>query len=455
VPFIRTPTNLLKYVGERSPGIHLLTKKYRTLKQQLELDPSDVRLKREMERFQAHLTSGQIMWGSAWYMAVNGRITGSGPVNPHERKVLEMTGWQPFSFIFYDEDGKMIPVSYRRADPFATFFGFMGTLAERFADIQDAPGGEEMSMEIAGTIAGAVGIIAKDKSYYQGISDAMDAFDPRLGSQTKIQRWLGKTAAAMVVPNLVASSRQTGINFLGHDFSEGVSAIYEAETVVENILRKASLTDKLYPGRNMFGEVISRPNTLGWDWVMPFFTNDKEVTPLKQLLADSKYGGDFRSMTDQINGDELPIRMKDRMKRLSGSMLKQRLTERLPELEHLGLEIESEDIPGGRLTTIREIVKDVMREARLLIVQGYEISEDGTIYKMKDGGDEENSAAFAEMKLFQQVNMIREKVTARSTDLSTQQSIEPGDTKPRVQILLEDKGSLENEMEQFREKRTQ
>jgi len=298
-------------------------------------------------------------------------------------------------------------------------------------------------------------LIAKDKSYYQGISDLFDAFDWRLGSETKIKRWIGKTAAAMAVPNIVASTRQTGINFLGHDFSEGVSAIYEAETVFEHILRKAGLTEKLYPARNMLGEVINRPNTIGWDWLMPFHTSDVEWTPLKQLLADSQYGGDFRAMTDSIGGDELPIRMKDRLKRLSGFMIKRELTASLPMLEQMGERVRREGISGGRIKEINRIVQDNMREAKVMILQGYEISEDGTIYKMKDGGDEENKAAFAEMKLFREANLLRDHSEAVSESKALQQHIEPGETSTRIELLIKDKNAIEEEMDQFREKRTE
>ena len=451
VPFIRTPTNLLKYVFERTPVIYRWSKRYKNILKKLDDDPKSVRAKRELELFQAHATTGKALWGTAFYLALNDKITGAGPTNPHERRAKEMTGWKPFSiWVGTKEDGTPDWVQYRRGDPYGTYLGFASTVAENFAEVQEAPGGAEMSMELAGTIMGASAIIAKDKSYYQGMSDLFDMFDGRLASKDKIQRWLAKTSAALVVPNLYSSIATTGV----YPFTEGLEAIYEAETVLDHIKKKAGIVDSLYPHRNMFGEVIPRPLAIGWDWLSPFFTNEQKTSPLKDLLAESNYGADFRAKTESIAGEELPARMRDRLKRVSGTFIKRELEAALPELRMLGVEIKSQGVKGGRLARIESIVADNMEDAKDLVANGWDISEDGNVYKLSNEGSEEDKRAYREAQLFTQRLQNADLIKELSEDVSGQLLTETGESGDSTWInnLIDENKDIKDTMKSVRER---
>ena len=451
VPFIRTPTNLMKYVGERTPVLYKATKKYRNIQSKLETDPTNKQAKRELELFQAHQTAGNALWGTAFYLGMDGRISGAGPTNPHERKIKEDTGWQPFSILVGTRaDGSPRWVSYRRLDPFATFLALAGTTAERFAEVQAAPNGDVLSLEAAGNISIAMGMIAKDKSFFQGASDLIDLIDPRRASNDKLQRWMGKTGAALVVPNLYASLSATGIAGI----SDAQKSLFEAETVMEHIKRRAGVTDGLYPSRNLYGEVYARPLAMGPDFISPLFTNSRKSSPLKDFMAESHYGADLRAMREDIGGFPLPIRMRDRLARISGFLIKRELEAALPGLKELGMEVESEGLEGGRLKAIRSIVKKKMREAKDLVAAGTEMGEPGFFYTLSPEGSEENKRAYEEAELFKEGLRGRTHLEAMSDALITQTAPESGDPggESAFTKTLTEQEAIKEAMIPFREK---
>jgi hypothetical protein len=93
-PFVKTPINIAKEGAYYSP--YGLLKG--TLKGDLDL--------------QARGAVGSALAAGVAYLALNGHITGGGPVNPAKRATLEATGWQPYSVKIGDKY-----ISYRRLEP--------------------------------------------------------------------------------------------------------------------------------------------------------------------------------------------------------------------------------------------------------------------------------------------------------------------------------------------------
>lgn len=63
------------------------------------------------------LTVGSIMWGAAIVAASEGTLTGRGPSDPNQRKLLMETGWRPYSFVLTGEYGGKRYVDYSRLEP--------------------------------------------------------------------------------------------------------------------------------------------------------------------------------------------------------------------------------------------------------------------------------------------------------------------------------------------------
>lgn len=79
VPFVRTPINIAKE-GAYYPPYGLFK---RTLKGDVDM--------------QARGAVGSALAAAIAYLALNGYVTGGGPIDPHKRETLEATGWMPYS----------------------------------------------------------------------------------------------------------------------------------------------------------------------------------------------------------------------------------------------------------------------------------------------------------------------------------------------------------------------
>ena len=116
LPFIRTPVNLLKYSIERGP-LGLLSKQvWENMTGKNGAAARDTQISR--------MLVGNMVGIGVGYMALNGLITGGGPLKDEEQMTLRMTGWQPYSVRIGD-----ISVSYRRFDPFSNTIGVAADLA--------------------------------------------------------------------------------------------------------------------------------------------------------------------------------------------------------------------------------------------------------------------------------------------------------------------------------------
>ena len=88
VPFIRTPTNIIKYVGEHSPVAPAINKGIRE-------DILAGGARRDLAL--AKMATGSMAMAIAADYTLSGDITGGGPKNPQLRSAKMATGWQPYS----------------------------------------------------------------------------------------------------------------------------------------------------------------------------------------------------------------------------------------------------------------------------------------------------------------------------------------------------------------------
>jgi len=89
VPFVRTPANILKYAGERTP-IGFLSREVRD-----NLSGKNGTIARDTQM--ARMAIGTTIATAFAWQALQGNITGGGPSDSKEKAVMRMTGWQPYS----------------------------------------------------------------------------------------------------------------------------------------------------------------------------------------------------------------------------------------------------------------------------------------------------------------------------------------------------------------------
>lgn len=155
VPFVTTPTNLLKDLLEHTPLINKAPLTY---------------IKREYDKggqalveLEGKAAMGLTLGFAGVYLASEGLITGAYPTKQEERALWETQGRLPFSVRIGD---KWIP--YNRLDPFGSFFGMAATVYDRGM----RTGGDDLSSPF--TYLSAVIQNISNKTYLQGIVDLLE-----------------------------------------------------------------------------------------------------------------------------------------------------------------------------------------------------------------------------------------------------------------------------------------
>ena len=181
------------------------------------------------------LMGSMIGYGTFMY-ALEGGVTGSGPTDRGQRDALRRTGWQPYSIKVGDTY-----YSYQRFEPVGMLLGTAADFAESFDNMND-----NEKFDIATKIATSVGQNILNKTFMQGLSDAMNAI-------TYPERYGGKWTQRFVSsfsPNVIAGTARA----LDPD-------IRQANTILEKIKsRTPILSEQLLPRLNLWGEPLKRGN---------------------------------------------------------------------------------------------------------------------------------------------------------------------------------------------------
>lgn len=253
IPFIRTPTNLLKFTLERSPAAPLL-KEWRN-------DYAAGGAKRDLAAAKAMVGTG--MMALVAQLASQGFITGGGPKDESAKQLLRADGWQPYSLRVGDRY-----YSYQRLDPFASTIG----IAADLVDLQDYLGEEEQD-EIATMLGIATVKNLSSKTWLSGLTDMIEAIeDPDRNWETFTARLAGSAA----VPAIVAQAARTTDPVLR-----------EARSPLDRIRsRVPGMSQGLEPRRDVWGQPIVGQGGLGPDIISPMWQSDRQNDPLNNALLD-------------------------------------------------------------------------------------------------------------------------------------------------------------------------
>lgn len=187
LPFIRTPTNLLRQTLQRTPALGMLQHQMRR-----DWATGNPRLRAAVLGKQM---SGVAILGTALTLAESGRLTGSGPSDPAMRKQWYEAGWRPQSVkVGSGEDAKWVDI--RRLEPWGTILGTMGTIAEL---TQAAPPNERQELFAAGTLglgeyAWALKSTVMSKTWLTGLEELTTAL--MSGESWEIERWAQSRSAS-------------------------------------------------------------------------------------------------------------------------------------------------------------------------------------------------------------------------------------------------------------------
>lgn len=258
VPFVRTPTNIMSYLLERTP--------LAVTSQSIRDDIAAGGARRDLAL--GKIATGSMVMAVTAELAMAGQITGAGPVNTKMRNILRETGWQPYSIKVGDTY-----YAYNRLDPIGGLLGLSADMTEILGQTTDAD-----ADEVAVAAVLAISQNMASKTYLSGVFDFIEAIfmastDPE-ASNYKFINWLNRLGGSMVPSFFAAVERQ---------ISPEISATYD---VIDRIKSRIPwMSTGLLPRRNIFGEVIVPSGGLGPDIISPIYTNEVKDNPVADEMV--------------------------------------------------------------------------------------------------------------------------------------------------------------------------
>ncbi len=284
IPFVKTPTNVLRMGWKLTPGLNMLQGEFR------QMIRGDLGQEKQAQAI-GQMAMGSLFLGSAALAASQGRITGGGPSDPKLMAALKATGWQPYSFVVPNADGTKTYVNYGRYDPVAMPFGMVADIIDIASRDQDGDGHGEQAWNAASGVLLALAKQITQKTYLTSLHDTLDAvMDP----DKKMQGVVGGTAA-----NFVPAS--SALRFGNPD-----PYLRETRGVIDKIMATVpGLSAKLPAKRDVFGDPLTVHKGL---WV------DGEATAVdaevRRMVDES--GVMFGPPGTSMNGADLrDVTMKD------------------------------------------------------------------------------------------------------------------------------------------------
>jgi len=345
VPFINTPTNILKFALDRTPlgmGADLIYRRKKLTEGLKNEDP--------MVRAQ---TAGRLATGASavavgmWYTLSNKEfITGGGPRTQEEKEALQLTGWQPYSFKIGNKY-----VSYQRVDPMATVIGLFADLveAEEYYDLDDTAMGNMFS-----AVALSFSNNVTNKSYVKGLDSMLNMLrDPAANSKA-----LAGNIAGGFVPTLFSQ---------GQNYSDE-RVLRETRTVFDYMLKKSPASGILPKKRNFLGEAVKYENLpMGAGILNPIYFSTESDNMVDQELGslahgfnkqNSKIGGTLQTK-DIYNDDGRQAYdvwlEKTSTTKIGGKTLRQTLARLIKSKEYQALSADSDRSIGEKSPRIRAV----------------------------------------------------------------------------------------------------
>ena len=360
-PFVRTPTNILKYVGERTP-LAALSKSVRA-------DIAAGGARRDLAL--ARIGLGTMVMGVAADMTASGMMTGGGPSDPKMKAILHNTGWQPYAVKVGD-----IYYSYNRLDPLGMTLGLAADTAEIMGqtygegDTGDTETGETDSLAMAAVLSVARNVTSK--TWLTGISDLVEAISDR--SPAKLERFIQRYAGTLV-PTGLAQANRTFSDPILRD-TKGLDLWQSMVNQIHS--RIPGYSDGLPPRTNVWGDPIVLGGGMGPDIVSPLYTSTGKASPADQELL--RLGIPITMPQRQIKGVKLTAHEYHRYVVLAGNEFKDPSTrlglkdtiDKLVDGTHplsSTYKRASDGKDGGKALLIKRLVTGFREQAKIQLMQ--------------------------------------------------------------------------------------
>jgi hypothetical protein len=297
IPFVNTPTNIIKFGLERTP--------FALLSSQIRSDIVQGGVKGQLAL--SRITTGTMAVLGVYNAVKDGRITGGPPEDKGLREIW-MQENQPYSLVF-EKDGKKTFVSYNRLEPLGMIFGFAADMANIIQDLD-----EKEASDLAGSAVLALSRNVTSKTWLKNFSEALDL----VSGDTRNFDKIAKNIASGFVPNLINTVNRTFIDPTlreGKDIKqEGFLANTLMELVDEAKRKVPGLSKDLPARRNLWGEIIeSRAgfnDSTGekvFNFLSPAYVSKVEGDKTNEYLIDKGIGINMPRRAINFRGVNIPL----------------------------------------------------------------------------------------------------------------------------------------------------
>jgi hypothetical protein len=292
LPFVTTPANIAKFAGQRTGAVFSLPSVFysavkgegvpKSVSETASRFIKDIHSGDKTRSSEAigRLATGTGIFALAMMKATEGTITGAGPEDPEQRRLMEEAGWQPYSMRVGDKY-----VSYHRADPFATMIGLAADMHETAQRAYSEEGEGDIQALSLGLIASISNNIT-NKTYMTGLSRFLDAVTDPVRNGGK---FLGSLAGA-TTPRFFQQTRD-----LMQD-----PVMRDTHGLLGKLRARVPFMGTNPPMRNMMGEPIRKSLALGavdgapasyWmDMFMPSSYREVSDDAITKEMASLRHG---------------------------------------------------------------------------------------------------------------------------------------------------------------------
>lgn len=280
IPFVNTPFNLVRAVGERTPGINRISKnsRYRKGMENAQSDPE------ALVAAQTRSKVGALMWATSGTLAFSGRLTGSYPRNAADRERMIQAGipekafWidvpyedvpESMKYLFQESKDGGIWFGYGKLEPFSTFLSLSADVAHNVGDLEQADL-EELTFEMTAAIADNL----TGNMWMQSVNDLLSiALAEGRQDFSKVE----KAIATLLVPSSVNTWRRDE-----DPIKRVANGLWE-----EMKNRLPYLSTDLLPRTDFFGKPALYPVGIGWDW-MPFYGGEFDPNNVAEVMRKAE-----------------------------------------------------------------------------------------------------------------------------------------------------------------------
>lgn len=287
VPFFRTPVNIAKYIGERTPVLQAAHGQWRA-------DFMAGGARRDAAL--AKTATGGMLMTLGYSLAMDGAITGGS--DPKLRETEKLTGRRDYAVKAGDTY-----YQFNRFDPFGAFLGISADMHNISSHMS-----EYERDQLVGAAMTAFSRHFASKTFLRNLADFTVILNDQEG--TKTNRLVRKFAGSFV-PNAFRQVNQK-------EFDPEIKEIWDIMDEVKS--RIPYFSKDVLPKRNIFGQVQKYDPAIGPDIVSPLFYSHEDTDPVKQEMARLQIPVSMPPKA--IGGVDLDKDQYDKFVRLAGNELK-------------------------------------------------------------------------------------------------------------------------------------